>query len=641
MAPQGVADRDFVYGTVDLEGNEIKGLVESSSDLKAYIATHPKEWAVVQDMLGITRQTSKHASAFVIGEDPIKSKVPMMQDGVTTQYDAKQIEAAGLIKYDFLVVNQLKDIELCISLINKKAGVEGYESGWFDHKGKKTYVWDLPEDLAAFQSIWDGDTETCFQINTQSMVPFVRTIMPRSLNDLSTILALVRPGPLDFIDESTGRNMAEEYIERRFGRSVCEIKELGDLLPETYGVIVYQEQSSKIATEIGKMKPEDAEELRRVFSKKDKAKAVKMKPLFMEGAIKTVGNDKAELIWGQMETASRYNFNLSHSVSYSFITYACVFLKYHYPLEWWAAVLTNASEDEISTKLYKYVKNLMISPDIALSKADEIVIDYNRKKLLGKLSMMRGLGPSASEKLSSGLPYSDIKDFVSKKVAGPALTKRLIHVGVLDSLFPSGLTLIQKMETYEQAVIDIDYENKVKSGKKVRSKKSPVVDPLYLTLSPLKDFCEKKAVLPTLPMNLTETFLRYTNKMVEGSYEKPLFSDRMGKPYKFLTGEEVQRIEKIKDFPNEIRYCFAAYVVDYKEIPYSNNTRKMVKFILDVDGNISEKIMWPDYNTGVLPSINNLQKKCVILAFCKMRPGKEPSLFDVIVEEKTLTIDKE
>mgnify|MGYP002783848718 CR=1 FL=1 len=307
VAPQGISDKDFIFGYEDTDGNHFDGLIEVSKELQEYASSRPREWDIVQRSLGISRQFSAHASAFVISDNSIKDTVPTFLGNIT-QYEAKGVEACGLIKFDFLVVKQLEDIEKCVKLINKK-NKEKEEASYFAQNGERRYIWDLPQDLEVYKSVWEGDTQTIFQINTQSMIPYVMRIKPRSIEDLATILALVRPGPLDFIDPVTGLNAAEEYIERREGRGTIDIPELVDLLPKTYGSQVYQEDTSKVAREIGKMKPADAENLRRVFSKKDKAKALAMKPLFIEGATKTVGLEKAEKIWAQMETSSRYSFN--------------------------------------------------------------------------------------------------------------------------------------------------------------------------------------------------------------------------------------------------------------------------------------------------------------------------------------------
>ncbi|HEY5234791.1 MAG TPA: PHP domain-containing protein, partial [Rhabdochlamydiaceae bacterium] len=192
-AGQGITDDQFLFGFEDEDGNHIDGLFETSEALQKYAEERPSEWIVVKQALGITRSFSRHACSFVVADRPISDFVPT-KDGNIIQYEATATEEAGLIKYDFLVINQLKDIRVCLDLINKKNG-EKHKVGRFSHKGKETYIWDLPEDPDAFRSVWNGETESCFQINTVTMTPFVKEIMPQNMEDLSIILSLVRPGP--------------------------------------------------------------------------------------------------------------------------------------------------------------------------------------------------------------------------------------------------------------------------------------------------------------------------------------------------------------------------------------------------------------------------------------------------------------
>lgn len=306
-SPQGVTDQQFVFGYEDSDGNHVRGLFEYYEPLKNYAKSRPEEWAIVQKALGIVRSHSKHASAFAISDVPISDLVPT-KEGHITQCEAKQVEAAGILKYDLLTVSNIKDIQVCLKLINKK-NRESPTIGYFTHKGKLEYIWNLPNDPEAFKSCWNGETETLFQINTKSMIPFVKEILPQSVDDLSVILALVRPGPMDYVDEDTGRTMAQEYVHLRQGKAEPKLKELRDLIPETHGVIVFQEQSIKISKELGGMTPVDAEKLRRLFSKKLKKEANEMKPVFMSTAVPKIGEEKANIIWDMMETSSRYSFN--------------------------------------------------------------------------------------------------------------------------------------------------------------------------------------------------------------------------------------------------------------------------------------------------------------------------------------------
>ncbi len=627
--PQGVSDKDFAFGFEDSDGNHIPGLIEVSPDLQRYATERPKEWELVQRCLGISRQNSKHASAFVISDVPIKDVVPVFMGNIT-QYEAKGVEKSKLIKYDFLVVNQLKDIEGCINRINKRNGSK-LKTGYFTHRDKALYIWDLPEEQEVFASTWGGDTQTLFQINTQSMIPFVMKIKPRSIVDLATILALVRPGPLDFVDPDTGLTMADEYVERREGRGTIKLPELAALLPETYGVQVFQEQTTLVAKEIGKMKPTDAEELRRVFSKKQKAKALAMKPMFMEGAVQTVGQEKAEMIWSQMETSSRYSFNLSHASAYAMITYACMYLKHHYPMEWWASVLTNADEGEISTTLFKHVRDKVVPPDIN-TPSNEMEIDYEKGKIRAKMTVMKGLGETVAEPIVKGAPYSDIKDFIRKKVAGPSLTLRLIHVGVMDSLFPKGASLLEKLQSYEDAVLEVAYEDKLAAGKKAKPPGKGEVDPQYLSMSPIQDFVAKKMILPTLPMNLSEMVARFSRVMNEGTLDKPMFGDEKGRAQPMLTGDQFYELEKRAPFPKSMYFCVPAYVIDMKEFNFSKNEKKALKMTVDIDGRISERVIWPAWGENIVTYPKELKKHSVVLLFMGLKESRtETKIFSIKV----------
>jgi DNA polymerase III alpha subunit len=305
--PQGVTDAKFVFGYEDDEGNHIPGLIEQSEDLQKYIEKRPDEWAIVSKAMGLTRSQSVHACAVLLSSIPLDDIIPL-REGHITQYEAKETETAGLIKYDFLGVDQVLDIEVCLKLLNKRNG-DDFEIGYFMHNGQKLNIWDLPEDLDVHKSIWGGETATIFQLHTPTMIPVVKEILPQSVEDISTILALNRPGPIDYIDENTGRNMVQEYICRRKGESEPDFPELAKLIPETYGVIVFQEQQLKIAKEVGGMAPDQAENLRRLFAKKKKVEALEMKPIFMKTAVDKLGKEKAEKLWAMMETFARYSFN--------------------------------------------------------------------------------------------------------------------------------------------------------------------------------------------------------------------------------------------------------------------------------------------------------------------------------------------
>lgn len=700
--PGSMSDRELLFGSVDKESDaHIPGLVETSVELQKYIEKRPKEWEIVEKSLGITRSFGVHPAAFILSDVPV-SEVAPIKDGHIIQYDMSVVDSVGLIKYDFLKVDQLKDIEVALNLINKKNGKFGKpedsvgwshpesddsgcsecydvkeflrdgndglvmevhrmdagdlkcgkckkpvrqsktnEIGYFDHEGKKIYIWDLPEIPEVFKATWGGSTETLFQINTKSMTPFVVEILPQSIDDLGIILALVRPGPLDFIDEKTGRSMAEEYCMRRKGQSEVDIEILGKLIPETYGIFVYQESLTRIAKELAGFPGDEAEKLRENMGKKKMDALMKMKPKFIEGASKKVDKTVAEEIWERMVTFGRYGFNKSHSIGYAHITYACMFLKHFYPMEWWAAVLSNAEEKEITTTFWPYVKDIVLPPDINLS-SDMMVVDYANEKLRAKFGIIKGMGEKTIDPIVAGRPYADIQDFVNKEVAGDSISHKLIHVGIFDSLFPPKMSVVEKIKMYEDAVQKKAYSDKLKaaeaSGKKVRAlaPKPAKIPEEYLNLdkTPLKDAAMKKAVLPTLPISTYDLGKRFS-KVVDRRSSVPFAVDHRGKRSILVGGDKLQRLDEMsgEGLDKDIYVASTVYILKTQEFSFAKNTKRALKMIIDADGYISEKVLWPDYDTGVLNYPPELDKGAIATIFFRKRQNKKDvSVMSVVVE---------
>ncbi len=647
-AGQGITDEQFLFGFDDEDDNHIDGLFETSEVLQKYASDRPKEWAVVRQTLGITRNFSKHACAFVIADKPISDFVPI-KEGHITQYTAAEVETAGLVKYDFLVINQLKDIRVCLDLINKKNG-ETNKVGWFTHNGKPTYIWDLPEDSESYKSVWDGATESCFQINTTTMTPFVKEIMPKSMEDLSIILSLVRPGPLDYVIEETGRNMAEEYVYRRNGNSYEDIPILKDLIPQTHSVLVYQEQVTKIAKELAGFSGSAAENLREAIGKKKRAAILKIKPDFINGCVTSgkVTEEEAQQLWDRIVTFGRYAFNKSHGISYAHVTYACMFLKCHYNLEFWAATLTNAKEKEISGKLWQHVKHLVAAPDINLS-TEQMEIDYANNKVRAKFGVIRGIGEKSIEPIVQGRPYKNIQDFVNRDVAAPGLSRKLIHVGVLDSLFPPKTEFLDKLQLFEDALEIRKYNEKIEKAKlegktiKALGPKKGIVPDTYqelckdLVKNALKNAAIQKSILPSLLVGLYDLGRNHSSCIVNRSKPSKLMTQpSTGKEVLLVSGEVLQRLNDMpgETVPEDKFVAACGFVVDTKVFDYKNNTRQALKIVLDCDSFIHEYVMWPDYFTYELGAPKDLKKGNICTVFFKKRAGKDGdcSVIDIVVE---------
>lgn len=640
-AGQGITDEQFIYGMEDEDGNHIDGLIETSDVLQNYANARPKEWAIVQKTLGITRSFGRHACSFVIADKPISDFVPV-KDGNITQYEATECEVAGLVKYDFLVISQLKDIRVCLDLINKKNG-EKQKVGHFTHKGQPTYIWDLPEDEEAYRSVWDGATESCFQINTTTMTPFVKDIMPKNMEDLSIILSLVRPGPLDYIIQETGRNMAQEYVYRRNGNSYEDIPVLKELIPQTHSVLCYQEQVTKVAKELAGFSGSAAENLREAIGKKKRAAILKIKPEFISGCTVSgkVTEAEAQQLWDRIVTFGRYAFNKSHGISYSYVTYACMFLKHYYSLEFWTAVLTNASQKEITGKLWPHVKHLLAPPDINLS-TDAMEIDYANNKIRSKLGVIRGMGDASIDPIVEGRPYKDIQDFVSRDVAGVSLSRKLIHVGVLDSLFPPKSSLLDKLQLFEDALEIRKFDDKVKKSKEtgklikqLEPKKGEIAQEyLEIEKNPLNNAKIKKSILPSILLGLYDLGRKHSKCRIFDKNDKEKtdsgrlhWYDDNGRERKSLliTGESLQRLDEMKGerVPEDCYVAVIAFIADTKVFDYKKDTKQALKVVMDVDGYLKEHVLWPDFYSGQLEYPKDLVKGQICTIFLKKRAGQD------------------
>ncbi len=628
--PQGVPDIDYVFGYEDSDGEHVPGLIEKSKELQDYANKRPNEWEVVSKAMGLTRSFGQHACAYILSDVPIKDTIPT-KNVYTTQYEAAACETSGLIKYDFLTVSQLKDIRVCLDLINKKHN-EKNTVGYFTHNDQKLYIWDLPEIPEVFQSTWNGSTETVFQLNTNAVRPHMIEMKPKTIVDLATLTALVRPGPADFIDPVTGRNMIQEYMLRRKGLSQPDIKEMAEILPNTFGTMVFQEDLNKIARGLASMDAESAELLRENMGKKKMAELAKMKPLFMEGAVKKVSQETAEKIWEQMVTFGRYGFCLAHATAYVHIAYACMFLRYYYPLEWWAAILSNATEQEITSIFWPFVKDMILPPDINLS-GDSMVVDYANEKIRSKLGVIRGMGESTIEPIVKGRPYKDIKDFIAKDVAGPSLTRKLIHVGVLDSLFPPKLQLLEKLKIYEDAVQEQVFNEKLKKAteerRKIRDKapKEGVIPEEYLNIEkdPMKEAAIKKNILPSLQMSLYHLGKNYSKVLYQKDAPVPQVINEKGFKNMLVSGEQLNRLEEISGdaLEKDIYVAATCFVIKTAEFQYSNGTKRALKLLLDCDGFVKEFVRWPDYETGKLEYPSELKRGCIVTVFFRKRKGKK------------------
>ena len=290
---------------------------------------------------GMNRNASKHAAGVVITPGDVSDYVPMAnavsQQEIVTQYNMKDIENVGLLKMDFLGLRTLTIIRDTIALVKKNYNIE-------------INIDEIPlDDEKTYQLFTKGQTTGIFQFESPPMREYLKKLHPTSLSDLAAMNALYRPGPMEFIDD---------FIDRKFGKKKVEYLHpiLEEILKETYGIIVYQEQVIQIANKVGGISLAEADILRRAMGKKDLLAMKEQKTKFTKGAIENgISKKVAEEIFNAIDKFANYGFNKSHAVAYSYIAYQTAYLKAHYTAEFLAANLTN--EFENTDKVTKFLED--------------------------------------------------------------------------------------------------------------------------------------------------------------------------------------------------------------------------------------------------------------------------------------------
>jgi DNA polymerase-3 subunit alpha len=327
---------------------QLKELIKKDSRVESLFTT-------AKSLEGLTRHASTHAAGVVISNKSLMEYLPLYrgQNGeLMTQYPMKEVEAIGLVKFDFLGLKTLTVVDHATQLIEKNHGVE-------------IKVSEIPlDDPKAFAVLGSGSTLGIFQLESSGMRDLLIKSKPENFKEIIALVALFRPGPLK-------SGMVDEYIKRKHGKDTIryDLPELKEILKDTYGVIVYQEQVMRIASSLANFSLEDADILRRAMSKKDPKEMEMQKEKFLEGAKRNrINPTKAEKIFDLMAKFAEYGFNKSHSAAYALIAYQTAYLKAHYPLEFMAALLT--SEVQNADKILKYIAEcremgiIILPPDI-------------------------------------------------------------------------------------------------------------------------------------------------------------------------------------------------------------------------------------------------------------------------------------
>jgi DNA polymerase III subunit alpha len=415
----------------DTLGMTLDKAIESTPELKALPTKGPvyaKLMRSAKVLEGLARHSSVHAAGVLITPGPLTDYVPLCRqkgDLVTTQWDMKSVEKAGLLKMDFLGLRTLSVLQDAVDLVKL-------------HHGRDVDVSKLPEDdPKAFEVFQAGDTVAVFQFESPGMRDYLKRLKPTVVDDLTAMNALYRPGPMENIPY---------FIDCKHGRQKVKYDhpKLEPILASTYGVFVYQEQVMAAAHDLAGFSMAQADELRRAMGKKIVEEMEKKRVQFVDGCEKTskIQPKVAERIFATMEKFAGYGFNKSHSAAYAIVAYQCAFLKGNYPAEFMAAALTSEMSD--STRVLTLVDECrhkgigILPPDVNHSDWKFSIEDGQVRIGLGAV---RNVGQAPVEAImaarAEGGRFKDLYDLTARMPAG-VLNRRVLEslaaAGALDSL---------------------------------------------------------------------------------------------------------------------------------------------------------------------------------------------------------------
>ncbi|HEX8922701.1 MAG TPA: DNA polymerase III subunit alpha, partial [Pyrinomonadaceae bacterium] len=425
LIPPPVRGRNVSIGQALEQVPELRKAIEDNTQVRELID-------LARRLEGCARHASVHAAGVVISPAPLDELIPVAvssRQELTTQYAMSDLEKTGMLKMDFLALTALTVISDCLKTIKQ---VHDAELDWPS----------IPLDDAKTMRLFaEGRTEAVFQFESVGMQEICRRLKPKGLEDLAALNALYRPGPLD-------GGMVDDFIERHHGHKAVRyiVPEMKEILSNTYGIIVYQEQIMQLAQKLAGFSLGEADLMRRAMGKKKREEMARHEEKFIKGAVeRNIKREKAQQIFSLMAQFADYGFNRSHSVAYAYLAFQTAYLKAHYPEHFYAAVLSNELED--TTKVFKYSNELktqnikLLPPDVNESGAG---FTPSVGSIRFGLEAIKGVGHASVEtilKARENGPFRSIFDF-AERVGAKALNKRvlesLVCAGAFDSLNISG-----------------------------------------------------------------------------------------------------------------------------------------------------------------------------------------------------------
>ena len=399
------------------EVSEFREAYESSEEAKRLVD-------VAKTLEGVSRNVSTHAAGVVIAPEPLVHYTPLQfgpgREAVITQYDMKAVGDIGLLKIDFLGLQNLDIISTCLRLLKERRGIE-------------IDLEHLPfDDAKTYELLSSGDTHGVFQLEGAGMRRMVMEMRPQRFEDVAAAVALFRPGPMINIPAFIARKQGREPIDYMQER-------LEPILRDTYGVMIYQEQVMMAARELAGFTMSEADILRAAMGKKDKAKMAKLRTKFIGGAVeRDIPQATAEALFDGIAKFAEYGFNRAHSAAYGVISYQTAYLKANYPLEYMTALLIHmeGNAERVATAIVDCrLRGIdVLAPDINHSRVDFSMEDG---RITFGLAAIKNVGRHAVESIvemrDADGPFKSLEDLCERTSATQDVNRR-----VLESLVQSG-----------------------------------------------------------------------------------------------------------------------------------------------------------------------------------------------------------
>lgn len=531
---------------------ELKNLMDTDEEARRVL-----EMAMKAE--GSIRNTSTHAAGLIISESAITDHIPVCtakdSEMVVTQYAMKPVESVGMLKIDFLGLKTLTSLQACADEIEKNTG--------------KRINWShLPlDDQPTFDLMNQGKTLGVFQIETGGMADLAKQLHIDFFEEIVAVVALFRPGPMDMIPS---------YINRKHGKEPIEIDHplMKDILAETYGVMVYQEQVMQIASALAGYSLGEGDVLRRAMGKKDKEEMSKQREKFILGASKKeINEETAGRIFDKIEKFASYGFNKSHAAAYAYLSYATAYFKAHYPTEWMAALMTGDKDD--TAKVAKFIGEAralgisVLPPDINQAGSS---FSATKDGIRFAMSGIKGVGSNIVEAIieerKKGGLFSSLFDFLQRMEKGKVGKKQielLIEAGCFDFTLWSRDAMRLSLEPMLEHV-----------NRNQKEQSLGILNLFSLIEEPVKQFNTP----PQVPKPSTKEELLQREKELLGFYLTGHPMDQYRKILKQLSCVPLSDFEKLS--ANSI--VRAAFIINSVQIKISSKSQKKFAILNIGDG---------------------------------------------------------